>query len=627
MLIRSLQAINFRKYHKLEIKDIPQRGVITVAGLNESGKTSIGESICFALYGRTFSLNKKNLHKVICWGQETAEVTLKFSAGDAKKPDNYTLYRSVDIDGNVKASLLKEDSEDVILDTPSTVSGALMRILGYDFNAFSNSFYLAQRELTTPDPESDTIKKMAGIGDYARLHDEFVRTNETKKEIIAELAPEVALNQKSLDKIKLDETWLPELVDAEQTLDTEKNQRESLVTFLDENENTYAVNAAAYAGVKTQRTLFSILSFLLLPVLIISWLLLTAKKYFPDALLNIFDGFFSGDKQSWFTVFSESWLLPVAVLSSIGFLISWWLSIKSKATMKGLDEEASIVTSKLEEGHQSITTQVEMLLPERVVKTLSKHSSPDQKTLVGTPEREQFANLPQLMSGASGYQSKPEEVTAAMLRMSGAIKRQDADFEMLNANLLEDIGKEKLRSDDAGALRSTIRKLGSVVEKSERIIEVNDISTGLLQRAATNAINIFNKNIATISANTLPKFTEGRYKEINIADDLSVRVYSDDKKDYMDFDEISSGTQRQIMLALRMAMSEELATNTGNTEQFIFLDEPFAFFDEKRTVSTLRALPDVSKVISQVWVVAQAFPDIEVSKTILCPVESSELIV
>ena len=628
MLIRSLHAKNFRKYHKLEVDDIPQKGVITVAGLNESGKTSIGESICFALYGRTFVLDKKNLHKIIAWGRDNAEVTLKFSAGDVENPDNYTLYRSFHRDSKVEVSLQKEGSNNVVLDTVDGVSDALMKILGFDYDAFANSFYLAQRELTTPDPQSDTIKKMAGIGDYARLHNEFIRTNEEKEEAIAELAPEVLLNQKNLDAMKLDETLLPELVDAEQTLGAEQSQREALVGFLDDNKDTYADNSVTYSSAKTRRGFFGFLSIALMPVIVISWSLWIAGKFFPDRLQSMLSGFLDESKQSMFASFSENWLLPVAVVSIITYFISALIKIRAKATMKTLSDEATNIGNKIDEGHQHITTQVENLLPERVVQSMNRHMNNDQDTLVLIPPREQFTNLRQLIDDAPNYQSSKEEVTAAITRLSGAIKKQDGEIEDLGKGLIEDIKQEKIRSDEAGVLRSTIKKLSSLVNKCERNIDVNNISIGLLQRAAVSSIAIFNKNIADISADTLPKFTEGRYSEVSIAEDLSVKVYSDDKKDYMDFDEISSGTQRQIMLALRMAMSEELATNTGNTEQFIFLDEPFAFFDQKRTVSTLRALPDVSKVISQVWVVAQEFPaDVTVNKAIVCPLDSTELIV
>jgi len=76
----------------------------------------------------------------------------------------------------------------------------------------------------------------------------------------------------------------------------------------------------------------------------------------------------------------------------------------------------------------------------------------------------------------------------------------------------------------------------------------------------------------------------------------------------MDLDEISSGTQRQIMLAVRLALSQELVNTTGGGDQFIFLDEPFAFFDQTRTQNAMAILPKLSEEIRQVWVIAQEFP-------------------
>ena len=623
MLIKALHAENFRKYQKLEVKDIPQKGVITVAGLNESGKTSIGEAICFALYGRTFVLDKKNLYKIISWGADLAEVTLKFTDGEG---DSYTLYRAISRDNSViSVKLERDDSKDVILETEQAVEDALLKVLGFDYDAFSNSFYLAQRELTTPDPQSDTIKKMAGIGDYARLHNEFLETNDRKEETITELSPDIASNQSQLDAMQLDETWLPELIDAEQTLGNEQKQRESVVGALDDNVDAYQDKFGHYFGAKKRRGFFGFLSLILLPVSAILWLLWAGNKYFPERLQGLLNNF--DDAQlSMFNSFSDNWLLPAALLSVLAFLVSLFVKVRSNSTMLRLNDDAKNITNIIQDGHTHITSQIENLLPERVVQAMQTRSETETPMII--PSREQFANIRQLIDDAPNYKAKPEEVSAAIIRLSSAIKKQNGGIEDVGKGLLEDINQEKIRSDEAGVLRSTVKKLTTVVSKCEREINVNNISIGLLQRAAVSSISLFNKNIADISANTLPKFTEGRYSEVSIAEDLSVKVYSDDKKDYMDFDEISSGTQRQIMLALRMAMSEELATNTGNKEQFIFLDEPFAFFDQERTKSTLRALPDVSKVISQVWVVAQEFPaDVTVDKVIVCPLESSELIV
>ena len=158
MLIKSLRATNFRKYNKLVVNDIPESGLITVAGSNESGKTSIGEAICFALFGRTFFLEEKNLNKIVCWGHDVAEVTLTFKTS---KGDTYVLWRSIDRSGESNVKLHKSATDIDIIDdynelvSEVEVSSALTKILGFDYDAFANSFYLAQRELTSPDPQEE----------------------------------------------------------------------------------------------------------------------------------------------------------------------------------------------------------------------------------------------------------------------------------------------------------------------------------------------------------------------------------------------------------------------------------------------------------------------------------------
>jgi exonuclease SbcC len=74
-------------------------------------------------------------------------------------------------------------------------------------------------------------------------------------------------------------------------------------------------------------------------------------------------------------------------------------------------------------------------------------------------------------------------------------------------------------------------------------------------------------------------------------------------------------------------MSEELAKQNDEDQQYIILDEPFAFFDMERTIATLEKLPKVSDIICQVWVVSQEFPSgTEPDKAIACT-DAAELIV
>jgi len=629
MLIDSLFAANFRKYNKLEITDIPEKGVITIEGLNESGKTSIGEAICFALFGRTFSLGGKNLHKIICWGHDTAEVTLHFSIGSY---EHYKLFRSLDRDGNHKVRLSKNlgkdvpDNTNITLKTEEKVSEALATILNFDYEAFANSFYLAQRELTSPDPDSDIIKQMAGISDYAGISKDIKKTTETHKQKIAELMPDVETSEAALNSVDIDETWLPELVDAELTLGEEQQRREALMGDLDRNEEDYADNIQSFHSIRRSRGFWSILSILSFPIAVISWVLWGVYQAKPEFYKEVAINAFGIDKLPQIMSYSSDYLLPVAIISSLLFIIALVLKNKAGNNLKLLHKEATEISQSMREGHQHITTQIESLLPERVVQLFHERKT-EESTLLIIPPREEFANLSQLIENMPSYKANPEDVSRAITRLSGELKSQDIEIVDLARSLVDDVELERVRSDEAGKLRSTLKVITRAVDNHQYEIDVQETSIKLLQRAASDSIKLFNKNIADISAKALPKFTEGRYSQIRIAEDLSVEVYSDEKKDYMDFDEISSGTQRQIMLALRIAMSEELAKNSGNEQQFILLDEPFAFFDQDRTKATLEALPKVSDVITQIWVVSQEFPDdVKADKVIKCPEGSAELI-
>ena len=631
MLIKSLRATNFRKYNKLVVNDIPESGLITVAGSNESGKTSIGEAICFALFGRTFFLEEKNLNKIVCWGHDVAEVTLTFKTS---KGDTYVLWRSIDRSGESNVKLHKSATDIDIIDdynelvSEVEVSSALTKILGFDYDAFANSFYLAQRELTSPDPQSNTIKQMAGISAYAKITDDFEASNQIHEDAILELKPQIESTQAELDAINLDETWLPELIDAEETLGNEQKQREALVGHLNVEEKTYTINFGLFHSARKTHGLFSVIAKLLFPVALVLWLLWVVSKYFRDSLNNALVAATGETNAVLVLGLIDKWAIPAAILAAIGYFLTLLVRKKVTNTMKSLGQESQSFTRSLHDGHRYVTTLVETLLPERVVQMLNEKSEMPPSTLLVLPPREQFNNLTHLMQGAPLFQADTEEINAAVTRLNDALTKQDGEIVDLSSKLLVDISEEKKRSDLAGNLRSSLQGLQKVVDKCRYSIDTQNIAIGLMQRAAKDSVELFNTNIANISANTLPKFTEGRYSEVRIAEDFSVQIYSDEKQDYMDFDEISSGTQRQIMLALRMAMSEELAMNTGNDHQFIFLDEPFAFFDQLRTKATMQALPEVSKVINQIWISAQEFPaDVEVDKAIHCPLDGTELVV
>ena len=179
---------------------------------------------------------------------------------------------------------------------------------------------------------------------------------------------------------------------------------------------------------------------------------------------------------------------------------------------------------------------------------------------------------------------------------------------LLNA-IDQAIEEETERVQQAVALHEVIDSLGSgKLEMLDRIAQ-RMLAIELLEGAARQSSRHFNRDIRELVGSTLPLFTAGRYEHLKISEALSVQVFSAEKRDFLDLDEVSSGTQRQIMLALRLALSEKLLKRAVKGQQFAFLDEPFAFFDAGRTRKALEALNERRGDITQIWIVAQSFPE------------------
>lgn len=155
MLVRSLRATNFMKFEELAIAGLPRRGTVGIRGPNESGKTSLGEAITFALFGRTPRVSADDPSPLIRWETERLRVILEFEAGDHVYEVERELHRA----GRFAATLRRlpgdgeaSDSEAsatavVVAETPSRVTKEISRLMGFGYEEFRYSFYLAQKEL------------------------------------------------------------------------------------------------------------------------------------------------------------------------------------------------------------------------------------------------------------------------------------------------------------------------------------------------------------------------------------------------------------------------------------------------------------------------------------------------
>lgn len=165
------------------------------------------------------------------------------------------------------------------------------------------------------------------------------------------------------------------------------------------------------------------------------------------------------------------------------------------------------------------------------------------------------------------------------------------------------------------------------IDDATHRISVRQLAQDLIAGACRHLSKHFNEALRKLVGRTLPLFTQGRYEHLHLDENLMVRVFSSTKRDFINLDEASSGTQRQILLAVRLALSQALGDTTRGGEQSLILDEPFAFYDQQRMQATLETLPKLDETLAQIWLIAQDFPpDAPFASHIQCASENDRLV-
>lgn len=581
MIIHSISARNILKYEQLELQDLPKEGVIAISGFNESGKSTIGETICFALFGRTFSVDENHLDKIIRWGESDCSVTIRFSNHKVDSPEDeqYAITRMLDCDGNHSAKLYKVYNEDNPLARGiERVEEALFELTAVEYEEFIESFYLAQREITTPHPHSYALKTMAGIATMEYCDSEIHEDIEQDTDAAEALTHRVSEIAEEQDAMEIDEGHLVSLKQQHDVaLEDKKRVDETLADYQNAVEG-YQEMLPKLRYCQSKKAGGSFWRFTYLVIALVAfglwWVLAKMPDSIPYELLHNYL------QAQWPSISAEHYvyLLYTGGGTVFMFLLFWFAVINQKGHIQRLNSAGSELAEKIR--------------------------ALDEETAASADEarEKQIALI-----ATSQLQEQPlaELTDPDIARLT---KQQEQLVEQIS-ELAAKLAVEGERVKHSNELQDKINDLqGQILAKTERN-KIRELASELLGGATRHLSKRFNHIIRDHVGKTLPLFTENRYEHLQIDEDLTVRVFSNEKHDFMELDEISSGTQRQIMLAVRLALSQEMVSRKVHSQQFLILDEPFAFFDEERTERSLSVLPELSDDLPQIWIIAQSFPE------------------
>ena len=166
-----LKQKNYGRFRNLVLSDFPEKGLIGVVGPNESGKTTIGDMVCFALFGRTVNEHAAEQH--IHWKEDEMRLALSFRDVSGR---SWQVVRELDRSGTYSAVLTPADEDAEEVRGVGKVHRKIEEILRLDFNEFNYAFYLGQKELEVSkqlasDSKRHLVDELTGVATIERVTD------------------------------------------------------------------------------------------------------------------------------------------------------------------------------------------------------------------------------------------------------------------------------------------------------------------------------------------------------------------------------------------------------------------------------------------------------------------------
>ena len=163
MRLIEIQALNFMRFNKIQLKRIPEKGLFCIQGENESGKSTLGALLYFAFAG--VGPKGEIAEDLINWEKSQLKLKITF------KIDNktYQLMRQVDRDGSNFSRLVC--GEKTLARGNTSIRNAMATLCQYQPDHLDKSFLITHRiiqQLAT-EPRVDHLEYMLNINKLKAL--------------------------------------------------------------------------------------------------------------------------------------------------------------------------------------------------------------------------------------------------------------------------------------------------------------------------------------------------------------------------------------------------------------------------------------------------------------------------
>ncbi len=194
------------------------------------------------------------------------------------------------------------------------------------------------------------------------------------------------------------------------------------------------------------------------------------------------------------------------------------------------------------------------------------------------------------------YANKENLNNEAMEKISNTARIEELVKELQNNINESKLNLHRIELDE----KNVLPKLESLSQKTEELEGINEELESLIfiEKSIIMAKENIEQAYSEMKNNISPKFTgklsetikkisNEKYSKVRLSDEYGL-IVENEKGDFIPAVALSIGTIDQLYLSLRLATVDDISTE----KLPIILDEPFAYFDDKRLENVIRFLKD-----------------------------------
>ena len=182
----------------------------------------------------------------------------------------------------------------------------------------------------------------------------------------------------------------------------------------------------------------------------------------------------------------------------------------------------------------------------------------------------------------------PNGLSAAAWRDQVQAEHQKKELELIALATQAEEREADLPS--VPALREALEANEAEVARLESAAQTITIARDALVEAGRRARRDFQPRLRDSLNRNIAQITGGRYEQVEVDDQLNIKVIAPESGELTSVDQLSQGTQDQIFCLERLEIANLLDPATGTAP--LLLDEPFVHFDHKRLPSALELVAE-----------------------------------